>query len=491
MQLVAQRLDSAKLPANLIVFARSGGKLATQAAAVDKKLNGALAAALKNSRFQGDAEEILTVTTPDGVVCVVGLGKAAEVQEHTLRMAAIVAGKQVDSLGLKEIAVVMEKETKVSEQDAVLAVADGVRLAVYRFDRFKTEQKPHQKAMFKKLAVLTPDAPAKGLKEALEQHAGLFEGVELARDLVNLPANYANPDHMEKEAKALAKMGIKVEVLGEKEMEKLGMGLLLAVGRGSKQQSRLIIMRYMGGDKKDPVHAVVGKGVMFDTGGYDLKPADGMQHMKGDMAGSAAVMGLMKALAGRKSKVNVIGVCGCVMNMIDGDAFLPSDILTSYKGLTVEIGNTDAEGRLVLADALAYIIDKEKPAEVVDLATLTGACMVALGAVHAGVFSNNDKLAAGLQQAGEVTGESLWRLPIGPAYTKMLKSSVADLNNIGGRWGGASSAAAFLHRFVGDTPWAHLDIAGVAMAEKIQGSLPVSGASGFGVRLLTRYLESK
>jgi leucyl aminopeptidase len=247
-------------------------------------------------------------------------------------------------------------------------------------------------------------------------------------------------------------------------------------------------MRYRGGGKKKPFRAVVGKGVMFDTGGYNLKPPASMEAMKSDMAGAAAVMGLMKSLALRKSRVNVIGVCGCAVNLVSDKAYLPSAVIRSYKGLTVEIGNTDAEGRLVLADAMAYVIERENPSELIDLATLTGSCMVALGGQYAGLFSTNERMANGLVKAGEQTGERLWRLPVDDSYA--AKPRLADVNNDGKRYGGASTAAVFLKRFVGDTPWAHLDIAGVALSEKIPEPLfPVKGATGFGVRLLVNYLE--
>jgi leucyl aminopeptidase len=344
----------------------------------------------------------------------------------------------------------------------------------------------NHKVSLKKLTVqLKNSAEFKKEIPLLEAQA---EGVNLARDLVNLPPNISNPDLMVKTAKDIGKDGVKVKILGEKEMEKLGLNLLLAVGRASAQESRLIIIKYTGDKKSKDYKCIVGKGVMFDTGGYNLKPSAGMAQMKGDMAGSAAVMGAMKALSKRKPKINVIGVCGCVMNMIDGNGFLPSDILTSYSGKTVEIGNTDAEGRLVLADAMSYIIDKEKPTEIIDIATLTGACMVALGGSYAGLFSNNEKMAEGIKKSGDAVGERFWRLPIDDAYA--AKPMLADLNNDGSRFGGASTAAVFLKNFVGDTPWAHLDIAGVGIGEKISGTSPVDGASGFGTKAFIHYLEN-
>jgi leucyl aminopeptidase len=268
------------------------------------------------------------------------------------------------------------------------------------------------------------------------------------------------------------------------------MNLILAVGAGAAKEHPpcLIVMKYRGAGKEATFRAVVGKGVTFDTGGYNLKPTGSMETMKSDMAGGGAVIGLMKALAARKSRANVIGVCGCVVNMVSDRAYLPGTILKSYKGLTVEVGNTDAEGRLVLADAIAYVMDTEKPHELIDLATLTGSCMVALGGQYAGLFSNDDRLAEALLESGRKTGERLWRMPIDDAYA--AKPQLADLNNDGKRYGGASTAAVFLKRFAGDVPWAHLDIAGVALTEKIsEPFLPVKGATGFGVRLLVDYLE--
>jgi leucyl aminopeptidase len=249
-------------------------------------------------------------------------------------------------------------------------------------------------------------------------------------------------------------------------------------------------MKYQGAGRDVPFRAIVGKGVMFDTGGYNLKPTGSMETMKSDMAGAAAVMGMIKALALRRSPVNVIGVCGCAVNVVSDNAYLPSTILTSYKGLTVEIGNTDAEGRLVLADAIAYVVDKEKPCELIDLATLTGACMVALGGRYAGLFSSDQGLADALLASGKRTGERLWPMPVDDAYA--AKPLLADVNNDGKRYGGASTAAVFLKKFAGKTPWAHLDIAGVALSEKIpEPFLKVNGATGFGVRLLVDYLERR
>ena len=284
----------------------------------------------------------------------------------------------------------------------------------------------------------------------------------------------------------MKKLGVQVEVLDEKAMTKLGMGSLLGVGQGSEQESRVVIMRWNGAkNKKARPVAFVGKGVCFDSGGISIKPAGSMEDMKGDMAGAACVTGLMYALASRKAKVNAIGAIGLVENMPDGNAIRPGDILTSMSGQTVEIINTDAEGRLVLADVLWYVQDKFKPAFMIDLATLTGAILVALGAEHAGLFSNNDELASRLAEAGAATGEKVWRMPLGAAYDKLIDSKFADVKNAGGRHAGAITAAQFLQRFVNDAPWAHLDIAGVGMASP-SSEINQSWGSGWGVRLLDR-----
>ena len=310
----------------------------------------------------------------------------------------------------------------------------------------------------------------------------------LARDLVNEPANMLGPVEFAAATKALEKLGVDVEILTEKEMKKLGMGALLGVAQGSPRGARLAVMQWKGGKAKDKPIAFVGKGVTFDTGGISIKPAAGMEDMKGDMGGAAAVTGLMHALAARKAKVNVVGIIGLVENAVDGNAQRPGDIVTSMSGQTIEVLNTDAEGRLVLADALWYCNQRFEPKFMVNLATLTGAIMVALGQGHAGLFSNNDELSGRLTEAGLATQEKLWRMPMGPDYDKLIDSKNADMKNIGGRYGGSITAAQFLQRFVKETPWAHLDIAGTAMGSP-SNEINQSWASGFGVRLLDRLVR--
>jgi len=313
--------------------------------------------------------------------------------------------------------------------------------------------------------------------------------VEMARTLVNEPPNVLFPEEFANRASELVKLGVEVEVLDVKAMTKLGMGALLGVGQGSARESRLVAMRWRGAKtKKAKPVAFVGKGVCFDSGGISIKPAAGMEDMKGDMGGAACVVGLMHALARRKAKVNAVGVIALVENMPDGEAIRPGDILTSMSGQTIEVINTDAEGRLLLADVLYYINKRFKPRFMIDLATLTGAIMVALGQEYAGLFANDDKLAERLSKAGEATGERVWRMPLGPEYDKIIDSKFADMKNTGGRYGGSITAAQFLKRFVGETPWAHLDIAGTALGSP-QNEINKSWSAGWGVRLLDRLSE--
>jgi leucyl aminopeptidase len=319
-------------------------------------------------------------------------------------------------------------------------------------------------------------------------------GVLTARSLVNEPANILYPAEFANRTMALKKLGVEVTALNEAAMRELGMGALLAVGQGSARESRVVIMRWSGTKgarhrakiKPKPI-AFIGKGVCFDTGGISIKPAAGMEDMKGDMAGAACVVGLLQALAGRKANVDVVGVIGLVENMPGPEAQRPGDIVKSMSGQTIEVINTDAEGRLVLADLLWYVQDKFKPKVMVDLATLTGAITVALGQEHAGLFTNDDELGERLLAAGKATGEKLWQLPLGAAYDKMIDSKVADMKNTGGRHAGSITAAQFLQRFVNNTPWAHIDIAGTGMGSPAS-EINQSWGSGFGVRLLDRFV---
>ncbi|MEM6666996.1 MAG: leucyl aminopeptidase, partial [Pseudomonadota bacterium] len=370
--------------------------------------------------------------------------------------------------------------------DHAAAAAGGAKLAGYRFDTYFTKLKAEQKPSLTTLTLITPDESA--AKDAFKTIDAETDGTYLARDLVNEPPNILHPESFAERVQEMEKEGLEIEILGEAAMEKLGMGSLLGVGQGSVRESHLAIMKWMGGGKEDPV-CLVGKGVCFDTGGISLKPGPQMEDMKGDMGGAAAVTGAMLALARRKAKANVIGLIGLVENMPDGNAIRPGDILTSASGQTIEVQNTDAEGRLVLADVLWYAQEHFKPRAMVNLATLTGAIVIALGHENAGLFSNNDDLAEALTKAGKGSGETVWRLPLGDAYDGLLKSRFADMRNIGGRAAGSITAAQFLQRFVNkDVAWAHIDIAGVAWKDAGKPAIDPNWPSGFGPRLLSRWI---
>jgi leucyl aminopeptidase len=368
--------------------------------------------------------------------------------------------------------------------DRVADIALGARLRGYAFERYKTKRKEdEERADEVKLTVAVASVAA--VEKAFAAREAVASGVIIARDLVNEPSNVLYPEEFARRSGNLKKLGVAVEVLDIKDMKKLGMNALLGVGQGSEHESRTVIMRWDGGKRGAAPVAFIGKGVCFDTGGISIKPAGGMEDMKGDMAGAACVVGLMHALAARKAKVNAVGAIGLVENMPDGRAQRPGDIVTTMSGQTIEIINTDAEGRLVLADVLHYVNKRFKPKFMVDLATLTGAIMVALGQEYAGLFANDDKLAERLVKAGQETGERVWRMPLGPEYDKMIDSKFADMKNTGGRHGGSITAAQLLQRFVDKTPWAHLDIAGTGMGSP-QTDINKSWGSGFGVRLLDR-----
>lgn len=473
----------------LVVAVMENRKLGLHAAQADKLTKGGVARGLTASRFKGQADEQLTLLAPAGLdahrLVLQGFGAPAKLDALTAQAIGGRIAAMLNSAGEKEATVLIETVpgSGLNEAEIGANIAYGARLRSYRFDKYKTKEKPEQKPSMKRLTIGTADAAAaKKLFDPLEKVA---DSALFTRDLVSEPANIIYPETLAEQAKSLTEFGVEVKILGETEMKKLGMGALLGVGQGSERESKLVVMQWRGAaDHKAKPIAFVGKGVTFDTGGISIKPAAGMEDMKWDMAGSGVVIGLMRALAARKAKVNAVGVVGMVENMPDGNAQRPGDIVTSMSGQTIEVLNTDAEGRLVLADALWYTQENFKPRAIVDLATLTGAIMVALGGLHGGMFSNDDTLADQLAAAGKATGELLWRMPLSPAYDKMIDSPAADMKNIGGRYAGSITAAQFLQRFIQrGTPWAHLDIAGMAWSDKDAPTVP-KGATAFGVRLL-------
>jgi leucyl aminopeptidase len=443
--------------------------------------------AAQTNQFKGKNGATLDILAPQGLkakrLIVVGAGKLAELKEKDfLKLGGTVAGKL--RAGTKTVTIVAELPKVTMSADQAAAIAAGIRLRAYTFDRYKTKKKDGEETALRASVSIAVDDVA-AARKAFAPNAHLVEGVITARDLVNEPPNVLFPVEFARRAAQLRKLGVVVDVLDVNAMKKLGMGALLGVAQGSTQPGRTVIMRWNGGKKGDQPVAFIGKGVCFDTGGISIKPAGSMEDMKGDMGGAACVVGLMQALAARKAKANVVGAIGLVENMPDGNAQRPGDIVTSMSGQTIEIINTDAEGRLVLADVLWYVAKKFKPKFMVDLATLTGAIMVALGTEYAGLFSNNDELAERLMKVGLATGERVWRMPLGPEYDKQIDSQFADMKNTGTRNGGSITAAQFLQRFVDGTPWAHLDIAGTAMGAP-KTEINQSWGSGFGVRLLDR-----
>ena len=476
--------DAAK--ADIVAFiVDEGDGLPAGAAAMDAASGGLLTEALTGARFDGKKDQQALIVLPKGSdsrrAVLIGGGKPKKRDARILESIGANLVKSQAKSGFKSLAV------HVGSAEDAARVALGAKLAAYRFDTYFTKQKPDQKPSLTSVTVVVDDA--KAAKAAFAPLDASASGTMLARDLVNMPPNDLYPASFAAKLKDLSEFGVEVEILGEMDMAKLGMNALLGVGQGSRKESQLGIMKWNGGKPgEDPV-ILIGKGVCFDTGGVSLKPGPGMEDMRGDMGGAAAVTGAMRALAERKAKVNVVGLVGLVENMPDGDAIRPGDILKSASGQTIEVQNTDAEGRLVLCDVLWYAQEHFKPKAMVDLATLTGAIVMALGHHHAGLFTGSDDLADELTKAGLVEGERVWRLPMAPEYDSLLKSKFADMRNIGGKAAGSITAAQFLKRFVKDgVKWAHLDIAGVAWVEGDKAALDVSWASGFGPRLLDRWI---
>ncbi len=474
----------------LVAFCAEGLKFGPATQKALSPLGDLLRRAAAADRFTGKNGSSLDIIAPAGLdlprLIVVGTGKERELKDRDLvKLGGVAMGRIPAAGGQATILAEFGSGPLKAEQIADLVL--GARLRAYKFDRYKTKPKEGEERPSKVEVNFACANPA-AAERAWAPVAAVADGVVLARDLINEPANVLYPGEFASRASSLRKLGVLVEVLDVPAMRKLGMGALLGVAQGSTHEPKVVIMRWNGGKHgADPI-AFVGKGVCFDSGGISIKPAQGMEDMKGDMAGAACVVGLMQALAARKAKVNAVGIIGLVENMPDGKAQRPGDIVTSMSGQTIEIINTDAEGRLVLADVLHYVNKRFKPKFMINLATLTGAIIVALGQEYAGLFSNDDKLAERLTKAGEATGERVWRMPLAAEYDKIIDSKFADVKNSGGRWAGSITAAQFLQRFVNKTPWAHLDIAGTALGSP-QTEINKSWSSGWGVRLLDRLVE--
>lgn len=466
------------------------------ASELNKKSGGLILNACSFRKFKGKKGESFQLLFPAGLglecLVVIGLGegkkfKAHEAQELGGALVAALNGYRIERASFIIDAKV--EGSKLSGAEIAANVALGARLRSYRFDAYRTKEPEEKKPTLKELTLVVSDA--KQAEAQFRELGAIADGVFFTRDLVSEPSNVIYPVSFAEKCKELSKLGLDVDVLDKGRMTKLGMGALLGVAQGSANEPRMVSMRWNGAGKgKAKTIAFVGKGVTFDSGGISIKPAGGMEEMKWDMAGAAVVTGLMRALAARKAKVNAVGVIGLVENMPSGTAQRPGDVVKTMSGQTVEVINTDAEGRLVLADVLWYTQQTFKPDVVIDLATLTGAVIIALGSHQAGLFSNDDDLLDDLRKAGKAVGELLWPLPLGDVYDKQINSDIADMRNVGeGREAGSTSGAIFLQRFIQEgVKWAHLDIAGVAWSKKDSDLCP-KGATGFGLRLLNRLVE--
>lgn len=478
--------------ATAVVLVGDELSLAPLARKYNTKTDGTLLKTAEAADFKGKSKSVVELLAPPKLdlnrLLMVGCGAARDMPEKDWIMLGGYVMGRISARKGKSASIIAEVPDggDMSAEDIAVAIAFGAQLRHYKFDKYLSKRDDDDdkeaKVKLEKLVVHC-DNPNKAKKLFAAKRA-IANGVHFARDLVNEPANTLGPVELAESTKSLEELGVKVEILDVEALSALKMDALLSVGQGSERPSRVAVMQWQGAkSKKSKPLAFVGKGVVFDTGGISMKPSAGMGDMKGDMGGSACVVGLMHALAERKAAVNAVGLIGCVENMPSGSATRPGDIVRSMSGQTIENLNTDAEGRLVLADVLWYAQERFKPKLIIDLATLTGAIMIALGKEYAGLYSNDDKLAAALQAASQTTGEKLWRMPLDKAFDKLIDSKNADMKNIGGRWGGANTAAHFIQRHIKDTPWAHIDLAGTAM-DAAANDINQSWGSGWGVRLL-------
>ncbi len=497
MKITVKKGAALKQNSPCLVLGFFSGKLKSeQLAELDQQVSGALSRATRSKEFTGAKGEFLLlhggIATVAERVLLVGFGKETDFSLRVLRQttsstAQYLAKKQLSSflLAFPQISL---KKTDLAER--VQVVVEGLLLADYRYDRYLPKDKPGQPAVLTQVGLLISDGNLSAAKDAVATAEAITSGVCFARDLVNAPGNLKSPEYLAMQAVAMAeRSGIKVKLLDRRELERQGFGAMLGVAQGSERDPYLIVLEYRGGDENEQPIALVGKGVVFDSGGISLKPGEKMDEMKMDMGGAATVLGTMQAAARLKLPVNLVAVIPAVENMPSGTAIRPGDILTSLSGKTIEVLNTDAEGRLILADALTYV-GRYQPRVVIDLATLTGACIVALGNQAAAVLGNHDGLIRKLLKAGERSGERFWQLPLWEEYAELVKSDFADVKNTGGRAAGTITATVFLQMFADQYTWAHLDIAGMAWAEQGKAGQP-KGGTGFGVRALIEYLRGE
>lgn len=478
----------------IILALFEGKKLAGEALQIDAKLKGLIGELIGSRDFEAKPSQTSVIHTrgslPARRIVLVGLGKESEFNLEKLRTASAKAMQHLRSLNVKEATVSLDSISFPKTKDKVAhAVVEGALLGLYQYAPFKTIDRENLKDV-ERLTILAEKNNLSLIKVAVENAQTIARAVYFVRDMVSAPSNKMTPAILAKEAAEIATRNhISCTIFDKAGLSKLGMNSLLSVASGSNEEPRFIIIEYEGGKKNAPPIVLVGKGVTFDSGGICLKPAEKMDELKSDMAGGAAVMGAIMVSAELGLPLNIVGLIPAAENMPSGTALKPGDVFTSYSGKTIEVINTDAEGRLILADALAYAA-KYKPAAIIDLATLTGACVIALGDDVTGMFGTDDKLKKELQEAGRETGELVWELPLWECYQEPVKSDIADYKNYGGRPAGAIVAAAFLSKFTGDFPWVHLDIAGPAWSDKDKTYIP-KGASGAGVRLLVEFLRNR
>ena len=488
IKVIAGDIIKIKADAIIVNFFEGMERLDGDIAAVDKALDGAISQLISQGEIKGKLNEITIVHSlgklPTARVVVSGLGKQSELSPNKIRGAVAETCRWLRQKGIGNITTTAQGAgiNNIRLEDAAQVVTEGALLGLYSFRKHITKE-DDKLGEIKQLLIVGSDKAKPHLEEGSNKGKVLAEATNLARNMVNEPANYMTPNHMAKMAKSLAEShGLEVSVLEQEQMAELGMGALLGVAQGSRQPPKFIVLHYRGGDSAEINVALVGKGITFDSGGISIKSSEGLAEMKGDMAGGAAVMAAISAIAQLKPKINVTAIVPATENLPSGNALKPGDILTAMNGKTIEIITTDAEGRLILADALAYA-KKFGAKFIVDVATLTGACRVALGDVCSGAFGNNQELVDKVIAAGNEAGELIWQMPMYDEYKEQNKSDVADIKNIGGRYGGAITGAKFLAEFINDTPWVHLDIAGTSLSEKERGYL-VKGATGVTVRTL-------
>lgn len=498
MKIIVKKGDALKQKTPCLVMGVFAGKLKSeQLTQFDQQITGTFSRATSSKEFSGGKDQFLLLhggaETVAERILFVGLGKEADFSLRALRQitsstAQYLAKKQLGIFQL-ELSQVSLKKSTLAER--IQAIAEGLLLADYRYDRYLPKDIPGSPVTLKQVGLLVSSADSvASANEAVAAAEAIVGGVCFARDLVNAPGNLKSPEYLAMEAVAMAEQsGIKANLLDRRELERQGFGAMLGVAQGSERDPYLIVLEYRGGGENEKPIALVGKGVVFDSGGISLKPGEKMDEMKMDMGGAATVLGTMQAAAQLKLPINLVAVVPAVENMPSGTAIRPGDILTSLSGKTIEVLNTDAEGRLILADALTYV-GRYQPRFVIDLATLTGACIIALGNQAAAVLGNHDGLIRKLLKAGESSGERFWQMPLWKEYADQIKSDFADVKNIGGRAAGTITAAAFLQKFADQYQWAHLDIAGMAWAEQGRAGQP-KGGTGFGVRALIEYLRGE